>query len=276
MRAMTVERGARALELPAIDELRKLEIPSRWLWIASLAALLMATTTLAMQWRDPDLSRLRIEGKFERVSPQVLREAALPSLGQGFFSVDVDAVREELTQLPWVAKARVERDWPTGLSIRVWEREPFARWNGESLLDTGGVAFTPAAQDMPESLLGKLPRLSGTAGNEALVASSYRRLSAALEDTVLAINGLALDARGEWTAQTRMGLTLRLGDGDVADKLPVLTGALLAAVGNRLDEVAYVDLRYTNGFAIGWIANQTGEGQAGAPAAAIQGVKNNG
>jgi cell division protein FtsQ len=35
---------------------------------------------------------------------------------------------------------------------------------------------------------------------------------------------------------------------------PVLLGALPASLGERLADVAYVDLRYTNGFAIGWIS----------------------
>ena len=261
MRAMTVDRTARSFELPALDQL---QVPSRWMWGGLIAALTLGVATLVVQWRDPDLSRLRIEGQFERVSPEVLRQAVLPALDRGFFETDVEAVRDQLTQLPWVARARVERSWPAGLRIRVWEREAYARWNDGALLDTEGAAFEPATADRPEALMNTLPQLGGTPGNEVLVAQSYRRLSAALEDTPLAISGLQLDPRGEWTATTRLGLVLRLGAGDIGEKLPTLTGALLDAVGGRLDEVAYVDLRYTNGFAIGWV-NQDGTQQGRAP-----------
>lgn len=264
MRAMTVERSPRGFELPPIDAL---SVSPRTLWLASLAALLLALAVLAGQWRDPPVSRLQLQGPFEHVQPEAVRAAVLPALGQGFFAVDVEDVQARLTAMPWVARARVERAWPMGLTIRLWERTPYARWNSEGLLDTDSRAFTPLAIDRPPELLQGLPQLAGTPGTEQRVAQTYRVLAAALADTPLALNGLALDARGEWTAQTRIGIALRLGSGEAADKLPTITGALLAAVGTRLEEVAYVDLRYTNGFAIGWVNRPGTPAAAGARAA---------
>lgn len=254
MNALVAERRemtlAPAWELPSLENV-ELKLP-RWLASVLALAVVFAATAIALEWRDPRLHRLHLEGRFERVSALSVQQAVEPALGQGFFGVDVAAVREQVTRLPWVARARVERRWPSGLDVRVWEREPLARWNDGSLLDVDAVAFTPA--DVGEPALQRLPELAGPEGNERLVADSFRQLSAAVESTPLALSGLRLDARGEWTAQTRLGIELRLGSEPVGSKIDVITGALLAAVGNRLDEVAYVDLRYTNGFAIGWVS----------------------
>lgn len=266
MPATPFDRSLRALPVPAAPSIT-LRLP-RWLPGLGLAVLATGLLMLALQWQQPMLSRLQIEGHFDRVTPESVRQVTATHLAQGFFSVDLEAIRNDVAALPWVARARVERVWPTGVRVRVWEREAYARWNADALLDTGSVAFTPAPGDLPESLAAKLPRLSGTAGNEKLVIETYRRLSQALAETPLALSGLQLDARGEWTAQTRRGVELRLGAGDAAEKLPVLTGALPASLGERLADVAYVDLRYTNGFAIGWVSRErhATEGVAGTPA----------
>jgi cell division protein FtsQ len=273
MPATTFDRGARALPLPSAATIN-LRLP-RWLPGLGFAVLAIALLMLALQWRQPMLSRLQIEGHFDRVTPESVRQATEAHLAKGFFSVDLEAIRNDVAALPWVSRARVERVWPTGVRVRVWEREAYARWNADSLLDTGSVSFTPAAGDLPEDAVAQLPKLAGTAGNEKLVVETYRTLSQALAETPLALSGLQLDARGEWTAQTRRGVELRLGAGDAAEKLPVLLGALPASLGERLADVAYVDLRYTNGFAIGWISRIAAgnnkaatDGKAGAKAAA--------
>ncbi|WP_428309869.1 cell division protein FtsQ/DivIB [Hydrocarboniphaga sp.] len=271
MPATTFDRGARALPLPSAATIN-LRLP-RWLPGLGLAILAIGLLILALQWRQPMLSRLQIEGHFDRVSPESVRAVTAAHLAQGFFSVDLAAIRNDVAALPWVSRARVERVWPTGVRVRVWERQAYARWNADSLLDTDSVAFTPAVGDLPEAVVAKLPRLAGTAGNEKLVIDTYRVMSQALAETPLALSGLQLDARGEWTAQTLRGIELRLGPGTAADKLTVLLGALPASLGERLADVAYVDLRYTNGFAIGWISRAaTGknatDGKAGAKAAA--------
>jgi len=266
MPATTFDRSLRSLPMPAASSIT-LQLP-RWLPGLGLAVLALGLLMMALQWQQPMLSRLQIEGRFDRVSPESVRRATAMHLAQGFFSVDLEAIRSDVAKLPWVARARVERVWPTGVRVRVWEREPYARWNADSLLDTGATAFTPAAADIAEPRMAELPRLGGTTGNEKLVSETFRRMSQALAETPLALSGLQLDARGEWTAQTRRGIELRLGPGAATDQLPVLTGALPAALGERLNEVAYVDLRYTNGFAIGWLSRGALPAQEQAPATA--------
>ena len=254
MPATTFDRSLRAgdfrLALPQAPRL-SFALPP-WLPGLGLALFVLLLVIAGTQWRQLPLQRLQIEGRFEHVQPEQVRQALTPHLESGFYSVDVDAIRRDVGTLAWVERARVERVWPAGVRVRVWEREAYARWNQDGLLDTHGTAFTPDAADRPAKLVDALPQLSGTPGNEKLVIDTYRRLSEGLRDTSLALSGLSLDARGEWTAQTRRGVELRLGPGNAVDKLPVLAEALPAALGERLADVAYVDLRYTNGFAIGW------------------------
>lgn len=253
MPVTTFDRAPRAL--PAMPLAAPLSLRlSPHLFRVGLGLLLLVLLVAALRWQQPMLNQLQVEGRFQRVTPESVRRVSAMRLAQGFFSVDLAQIRQDVAELPWVQRARVERVWPAGVLIRVWEREPFARWNDAALLDTQSASFTPEADDLQDPKLVTLPRLGGTPGNEKLVSDTYRQMADALAGSPLALAGLQLDARGEWTAQTRRGIELRLGPGNAADKLPVLRGALPAALGERLGEVAYVDLRYTNGFAIGWAA----------------------
>lgn len=214
-----------------------------------LACLLLAGIALSLlDLPDPALTRLQVEGDFRHVSAQQVRETVEPLLLLGFFGTDIEAIKDVLIALPWVARVRVERAWPRGLRVRLWEREPYARWNESQLLDTTAIPFQPAPSELPDAL----PQLGGIAGHERDVMSTYQRLVSSLSSTPFALTGLQLDPRGEWMAQTRAGIELRLGQGQPDEKIPMIVGAVTTTLAGRYDDVAYVDLRYSNGFAVGW------------------------
>lgn len=196
------------------------------------------------------VEHLQIEGPFKRVSPDLVRVAVANQLPEGFLTMDLDAARANLERLPWVEHARVERVWPGDLRVRIWEREAFSRWHSNELLSTKAVAFLPDAKEIPDGL----PKLSGPDGHESEVMEAYKKLSASLASTPLPLAQLDMDTRGEWLAHTDSGIELRLGQGDPLAKLDMITGPMLRALGPRLQEVNYVDLRYTNGFAVAWRA----------------------
>ena len=197
---------------------------------------------------DRPVQALRIDGQFEHLRPQQIAAAAGVAAGTRLFDVDLDAVRSRVETLPWVAHARVTRVWPGRLALRVWERKPYALWGDKGLVDDEGHAYTPSADELPQDL----PRLAGPEGRETEVMQDYQQLAQALAGSAFASNGLQLDARGAWTLATVAGIELRLGSEDPRGKLVVLQGPVLRTLADKLDQVAYVDLRYSNGFAVGW------------------------
>lgn len=221
--------------------------------IAGLAAAVLAAAVVALALpQDAPLTQLQVRGPLVKVRPEDVRAAADLEPGASFFQADVARVRDAVGDLPWVARASVERVWPGSIMVRVWEREAYARWNEDGLLDTDSRAFVPRAAEIPTGL----PRLGGVAGHEAEVAAAWKRLAPPLADTPLRLTGLVIDARGEWTAQAANGIELRLG-ADAPDRhLAMLTGVVQRTLGGRWGDVQYIDLRYTNGFAVGWAKPQ--------------------
>lgn len=216
--------------------------------VISLAALLVVLVVVLLLTKDPGLTQLQIRGTLQQVQAVEVRAAVEPYLSADFFAVDLDSVRAGVNAIPWVAQARVERVWPGAIAVRIWERTAYARWNENQALDGGMQVFSPKAGEIP---LG-LPQLAGSAGNEQVVAETFRRLQAALNNTPLMLSGLFLDPRGEWTARTVTGIELRLGQGVPDERMPMLLGGASRALGGRWSEVQYLDLRYTNGFSVGW------------------------
>lgn len=219
-----------------------------WLWggTALVAALGAAWLFLSLSGAER-IREVHIEGYFERV-PATEVEAVIESfLDIALADLDLDAAKAAVERLPWVSHARVERVWPDRLRVRVWERQPFARWGDDQLLDSESRRFKPAAP-LPEGL----PQLSGAQGGEAQIARTFRELSVQLADGPFAIRGLARDARGEWTARTVSGAELRFGRSDPSAALEVLKGPARKSLESRIEDVAYVDLRYSNGFSVGW------------------------
>lgn len=219
-----------------------------------LAALLAVSMARLWPWLDRPVRELRIVGVLTWLTPAQLAAAAAIAPGTRLFAVDLAAVRARVAALPWVAQVRVTRRWPEAIELRVWQRQPYARWDSDHLLDDQGVVFAPPPADLQNEAFKNLPRLSGPPGREAEVMQDYRRWTSALAGGPFAPVGLRLDARGAWTLTAANGIELRLGEGDALAKLPLLTGVVARTLAGRMADVAYVDLRYSNGFAVGWVS----------------------
>ena len=55
-----------------------------------------------------------------------------------------------------------------------------------------------------------------------------------------------------WEMDLANGVTVRLGRREVDERFEKFMNTALKLVTQRGEDIAYVDMRYTNGFAIGW------------------------
>ena len=168
----------------------------------------------------------------------------------GLVSVDLDAVRRAVEQLPWVDRATVERQWPDSLNIRVTEQVPAARWGANGLLNTRGELFISEARHIPP----ELPRLSGPRGTEAEVARRYLAAQGMLIEAGMRLTAVRLDLRGSWEFDLDNGITVRLGRRQVDERFQRFVTTGVGQIATHTSDISYIDMRYTNGFAIGWRA----------------------
>jgi cell division protein FtsQ len=61
-----------------------------------------------------------------------------------------------------------------------------------------------------------------------------------------------MDARGSWQMTLQNGIEVRLGRRDVAGRTELFLDVVANIITGRAAEIDYVDMRYGNGFTIGW------------------------
>jgi cell division protein FtsQ len=218
------------------------------LGIVVLAALVVAGT-LGLGALDQNVTQVSVTGRFQRVSPIEVEQAVKARVRDiGLVSVDLNAVQRAVEQLPWVDQATVERQWPNALKIQVTEQVAAARWGANGLLNTRGELFISEARHIPP----ELPRLSGPRGSEAEVARRYLAAQGQLIEAGMRLIAVRLDARGSWEFDLDSGITVRLGRRQVDERFVRFVQAGVGQIAAHASDISYIDMRYTNGFAIGW------------------------
>lgn len=212
-----------------------------------------ALAVAALVWLlDQPITRVIVTGRLQRVSALDVEQVVRANLKRaGLVSVDLGLIGAGLRQLPWVDVASVQRSWPRGLRIEVVEQSAVARWNDSGLVNARGQLFMSEARFIPP----ELPQLSGPAGSESEVTSRYLATQGRLTEVGLRLVALTLDARGALSFTLDNGVQVRLGRQQIDTRFERFMLVAARIVSQRAADIAYVDLRYSNGFAVGWKAS---------------------
>lgn len=219
---------------------------------------------------DVPVAGLTIDAPFQRVSALQLGEAARSALDGGFLTVNLDDIRDAIGALDWIDRVSVRRVWPDTLHIVATEQMPAARWGEGGLLNTRGELFVESSRhELPE-----LPRLAGPANEVQTVAAQYLKLRGPLIEAGLGLRVVTLSERGAWTIVLGNGIEVRLGRQHTDDRVGRFLDVAAPVVARHEPRIRYVDMRYSNGFSIGWKQAEDRidvHAEAAARAAALQG-----
>jgi cell division protein FtsQ len=245
-------------------EPRRIVLPNvNWKRIGSAligsGAVVGVALTLAFALNRP-VRAVQVAGSFQRVQPLDVERVVRAKLTGGFVTANLAELQDAIESLPWVDHARVQRRWPDGLRVEVTEQVAAARWGETGLLNTRGELFVREAKYIPP----ELPKLAGPEGSEQRVADLYFQVYPKLFDVGLRITSLRLDDRGAWEMDLANGATVRFGRRQLQERVERFVKVGAPVVAGRPNDIAYVDMRYSNGFSVGW--RTVG---AAAPAAAV-------
>ncbi|MFT6614448.1 MAG: cell division protein FtsQ [Halopseudomonas sp.] len=208
---------------------------------------------------DQPIELISVQGELQYIDPDAVQAVIQPYLHESFLGIDLNAMRNDLTGMPWVASAAVTRVWPSQLIIHLDEQLPVARWGDAALLNNAGKAFTP--DDI--SRFADLPQLNGPQRAKQRVMQYYQQFNRLLRPFGQGVAKLELRERGSWFLTTQDGIQVLLGRDDLVDKMQrflTIDQHMLAAY---RQQIARVDLRYDNAMAVAWrepVAQQsTGE-----------------
>lgn len=176
-----------------------------------------------MPYADRPITNINVQGDLTYISQQAVQQRIAPYVAASFFTVDLEGMRTELEQMPWIAHAEVRRVWPDQVVIRLEEQLPVARWGDEALLNNQGQAFTPRELANYEHL----PQLFGPQRAQQQVMQQYQVLSQMLRPMGFSIARLELRERGSWFLTTGAGsagpgIELLLGRDHLVEKMTSL------------------------------------------------------
>lgn len=163
-----------------------------------------------------------------------------------FISVNLTEVRQAFVKLPWVRDVRVKREWPHGLSVTLEEHQVLAYWGSHALVNTYGEVFRVTVDR-------DLPVFTGPKEASAPeVAQRYHRFNKILAPLQQSIVEISLTPRYAWRIQLNTGTMLELGRDETEERLVRYVSVYNHSIArfNQEGPLAYVDLRYPNGFAI--------------------------
>ncbi|MDH7944569.1 cell division protein FtsQ/DivIB [Pseudohongiella sp. SYSU M77423] len=192
------------------------------------------------------INTVRMESPLTNVTEQEVRSLLARYTESGFLGVDVQDLKQELEQNPWIHHASVRRVWPDALVIRLEEEQGIARWGESDLLNIEGEIFS-APWRGGES---ELPGLSGPQGMESQVLQRYRQYADMLAGIGMSVEAVALDERGSWQIETADGLTLKLGRAQADERLARFVSIHNRGMAAEIAAADIVDLRYNNGFSV--------------------------
>ncbi|QUE76923.1 cell division protein FtsQ/DivIB [Stutzerimonas stutzeri] len=223
----------------------------RFLWPVMLVALAVGLYELGERlapYADRPIAKVSVRGELTYVDRQAVQARMAPFVEASFFKVDLDALRHDLEQMPWIAHVEARRVWPDEVMVRLDEQLPIARWGDESLLNNNGQAFAPDDLTQYEHL----PQLHGPKRAQQRVMQQYQMLSQMLRPLGFSIARLELRERGSWFVTTKQGVELLLGRDQIIEKMRRFTAIYQQALVQESDRIARIDLRYANGLAVAW------------------------
>lgn len=226
--------------------------------LSALAAVVLAGAAWAVfsYTADPQqqpIRMIRVTGEFRHLDRARIQRVVAEAIDGGFYTADMERIRAQVRDMPWVDQVSIRRVWPDTLVMDVVEQLPFARWGERALVNPRGEVFDAAGIEPPAGLV----RLYGPDGTAPQVMEFYRWARPGLESAGLPIAALGIDARREWTLRTTQGIEINLGQHEASRRLVRLVASAAGLSTDPGRRPQRVDLRYEHGFAVRWQSVET-------------------
>ncbi|NLK85048.1 MAG: FtsQ-type POTRA domain-containing protein [Aeromonadales bacterium] len=194
---------------------------------------------------------VKIDGAFKQLTKKRIADiTGRLCAGQNIATLDLNVLKQALLQEPWVAQVAIKKKMPDTLLLSVIEHVPAAYWNDNGLYDAKTKSIFYPDLTMFNQPLVKLGAFRDNLCTE--VYDSAVLFIRAMNNSPYQMIALYLDNVRCYTITLDNGTLLILGRGQ--QKALTRLNRFIQSFGHlglSLNDVAYVDLRYDVGFAVG-------------------------
>jgi len=170
-----------------------------------------------------------------------------------FFSINLEALRQSLEQLPWVRHAEVRRQWPSRIEVSIEEHVPVAFWGQATgqLVNSHGEVFA-AVMSIPPAA--PMPVLLGPSGLAPEMLGYYQQAQDLLKPLGRVPRALNVSPRLALQVKLDDGMIVELGreqlKAPLRQRLERFVEYYPSVLSAARQRPSVVDMRYPNGFAL--------------------------
>lgn len=194
---------------------------------------------------------VKIEGAFQYISKERVKDALSAEMKRGFYHADMNAIHHAISGLPLVDKVDVKRVWPDAVYIKITEHKPIVRWGRNGLLNKQGDLLIPDSIEAFKNL----PLITGPEGQERKLLEIMKGVYIVLKDKSLQLAEFHVNERRAWRIKLASGLEMQLGSKAPLENMQRFLKTMDLIGEEQIAQMASVDTRYPNGFAVTWKPN---------------------
>ena len=167
---------------------------------------------------------------------------------KSFFNFKINILKKEIEEVPWVKSADIRRVYPGEIKIYIEEHIPIAIWNNESYMNNIGDIFF--VNDIKKNL----PIISSNQSGNKIMFEYFSLLLKYISDENFDIKIKKIEENDirSLSAYLSSGIIVKFGSKDIRGKIRTFIKVYKTLNTSDLEKIRYIDMRYSNGFSIGW------------------------
>ena len=182
------------------------------------------------------------------VNKDDISEAVKYLYSKSFFDIDLNYLKNKLEKIEWVRKINVRRSYPNEIIIDIEEHAPILIWNNKMYINKYGEKFIVSKIDK------NIPILVSDESRINEVFTYFELFNDKLSSRKLdfKITKIVENEIRSLTISLSSGINIQLGSKDVNNKIPLFFEIYKLLNTRDLNKIRYIDMRYSNGFSVGW------------------------
>ena len=198
--------------------------------------------------REYPIRHVKISTIGQYVDPKIIKHLIKESVEGGFFSLNIQQIKNTLLNNAWIKSVSIRRVWPNSLDVTITEQQPYARWGAAGVVSRDGNVFYPNAKTIPANL----PVINAPMSVKDNAMSSFADFNHLLQPLGLQIMKLIVTQRLAWTVQLNNGIQVNLCRNNTENRFNNFVKLYPQLIGNKAQDIVSVSLCYPNGLAVKW------------------------
>jgi len=195
------------------------------------------------------IKNISIESKMINVNKDDVFEKSKNYLNsKSFFNFKINILKNEIEKVSWVRSADIKRVYPDEVKIYIKEHVPVAIWNNKSYMNNSGDIFF--IHDIKKNL----PMINSNESRNKIMHVYFSLLLKYISDYNFDIEIKKIEENEirSISAHLSSGIIVKFGSKDIKSKIHTFFKAYKTLNSSDLKKIGYIDMRYSNGFSIGW------------------------